>query len=221
MFATVPVPSNNGTGYGHDDSVVRRMDMLNTHCIDSSTREGMGIYRISENAFQVIYNMKNQQNSEACCNTDLGAPFVLEMEPTSDNAKEHIHYAIYSVYRLYTDTRLYHGTTIRNAKRMMYCGFRHAKTHRDKTNGFFAVENGLRYGGIDKEPAVSHAQGAIVDVRYDGLVARTRLTCNGTAIRQVLSSMAGCCHALEYREDGRSIVWAESAAVFPVSWDMT
>ena len=164
--------------------------------------------------------MKNQCDKKGCRATDLGAPHILEMESTPYNTKEHIHYAIYNVYRLYTETRLYHGTTIESAKRMMYCGFRHVKTHRDKTNGFFAVEHGLRYGGIDEEPAVSHAHGALVDVRYDGPVAKTSLTCNGTAIRQLLTSMAECCYALEYRELGRSIVWAESVTVFPMSWEM-
>ncbi|WP_291520734.1 hypothetical protein [Acidithiobacillus sp.] len=219
LFATVPVPSNNGSGYGHDDSVIRRADMLNTHSIDPAERERMGIYRISQKTFPVVYDLRNWKSREGCHSTDLGAPLVLEVESTPYDARDHIHYVIYNIYRLYMETRLYHGTTIKNAKRMMYCGFRPAKTHCDKTNGFFAVEHGLRYGGIDKEPAVSHAHGgALVDIRYDGLVAKTSLTCNGTAIRQLLTSMIGCCRALEYQELGRSIVWAESATVFPMSW---
>ena len=219
LFATVPVPSNNGSGYGHDDSIIRRLDILNTSSIDIVARDAIGIYRISQSAFPVVYDMRNQQKNEGYCYTDLGAPLVLATGPTPYNAKEHIHYAIYNIYRLHTVTRLYHGTTIKNAKRMMYCGFRPAKKRSDKTNGFFAVEHGLRYGGIDKEPAISHAHGgALVDVRHDGMVAKTSLTCNGTAIRQILTSMNKFCRALEYQKLGKSIVWAENATVFPMSW---
>lgn len=112
----------------------------------------------------------------------------------------------------HTNLKVYHGTSPGRLESIYKHGLRPPESAREKSNGFHATEDKLRYTGRDLEPAQNHSkENCIIELTFEGYLAITSLMCVGEEINLLIDNLPIDISGVQYIEDGDSIAFRPQA----------